>query len=203
MSDEECVSCGNLIEAIEKVCGRLEGYCLYDISVAWIVSREGPLGRITISRRLGVSERRVRASIERLRGRDVVAVDPVAGVYALDVPRLLKMLECIDVSEFRIAVLNNPCTDLTDLVEKHVVSIRDRILITFSSNPLEVIGYIVSGVFRAPYVPEHMLEKYKHATEELTGDALLVFMKRGTPLYYCPGLLLVLASTCLEASSSE
>lgn len=194
-----CIDCSDLAEAVETVCSDpTSQLCLNDIAVAWIVAVEGPLGRLSIARRLGLSERRVRASVDRLRRGGIVEVDPVAGVYGSErMPAALRSVKCKRTSKFLVSAVIDPCADLLEAIENHVVDIRDDFMLTVGSKAVELIGYTSGGRLHAPHVPEELLKGYDLEVRSTAPEDSIVFLlKRDSPLYYCPAVLLPLYRQC-------
>jgi hypothetical protein len=151
-----------------------------------------------MARRLGLTERRVRTAVEALRAEGVVVVDPVAGVYAGEVPDPLRALECLERGGFLVAYLAPVDPDLAELVEARVVALRDEYMLAVEGPGLVLVGLVVDG-FRAPRVPGSLVARYAPALEGLEGPGVAFLIEPGRPLYYCAASLYALYRLCVEA----
>ena len=194
----EPIGCAEIASAVEAVCGARAGdrrACVDRLAVAWAAAALGPLGRVSMASRLGLTERRVRTAVEALRASGVVGVDPVAGVYAASVPEPLRRLSCGVRGGFLVAYLAPVDDELAGLVEERVVGLRDEYMLAVGGPGLVLVGLVVDGL-RAPRVPEELAGRYAAAVEGLEGPGVAFLIEAGRPLYFCPASLYALYRVC-------
>ena len=146
------VGCSDLVE-LYVVAQKIGVNPVEMLSVSLLV-KEG-LGRVAISKKLGLSERTVRNILHALKASR--ATEVVLGVLHRLQRRLLHApwLTCSPV------LYSGVGSDVTRVLLTHVVSARDYIVV-YSGDPdkVEVVGVVESGRLEYPGIPQEIVGPY-------------------------------------------
>ena len=205
------LGCRELARLVDTVCGaRVSDRrgCVDLLAVAWAVARRGPIGRISIAKLLGLTERRVRTAVEQLRRTGLVGVEQPAGVYALpSMPEESKLIDCRWLDDGSLLALAGPAaSDLLRVIEEHVVQVRDEIVLAAEEPCVTLIGFISDEGVTAPRVPVQVLRGYADrilsAAAGTAGPTAFALLRRGCPLRCCAAFPYALYRVCTMYSSA-
>lgn len=166
------------------------------VAVILGVFKEG-YGRVAVSRKTGIGERRIRNVYEYLN--TLKTIKP--GVYEAVVGGLVNSLVETDTAgEYHATVVSPVDPGLLRAVESRVVELRDWIIVeTRSRDCIEVIGVVDKGV-SFPRLPPDLVVKYAGI---LPGHArvnysIVILWRKYIPLLYESAVLSALANMCVS-----
>lgn len=167
------------------------------VSVLLVVREYGPIGRPSISRILGLGDKRTRNILARLRATGLIESSRAGAMVTESAARLLEGVDCLHRNSYTIALL--PCSDLgPEFVARNVIALRDAIVIALSDpRVLEVIGWLDADSLVLPGVTTGLAEKYKALISAATcpGHCLVGLFHASSTCYRCCASLLHAAST--------
>ncbi len=194
------LDCSEIIATAETVCKTKAGErreCSELLAIAWLATIAGPLGRISASKRLGLSERRVRNLITKLKEQGLIKVDQVAGAYPTDLmPETLRRLDCARRGEDLVAILAPISHQLATLVDRHVVVLRDEIVLSIGSTRLKLIALKEDENIYAPRTPQDLASQYLSGLPNTGGRALIILFEKECTDYCCAASLYALYRLC-------
>ncbi len=119
------------------------------------------IGRVRFSKELGIMERKARNIIAELVDRGIVE-DSVEKCIVDEIYRKYHgLFTTIYSKRHYITFLKNITQEIIELINKHVVVLRDYIVLTLQEPcSLEVIGYVWDRKISIPRVPPKYIEKY-------------------------------------------
>lgn len=170
------------------------------LSALLLIADEEPIGRPSISRILGIGDKRARNIVAKLREAGLVDVSRAGARLTGEAWRLLRGIRCLWRNGFTIAVV--PCSDVSrEHVERSVIPLRDAIVITLSEpRILDVVGWVDEKGLLLPRLEGELAEHYRRLIGGLRcGEAprclIGVFHGSAAPCYRCCASLLHAAST--------
>ncbi len=201
-----------LSEVVKLISQCFRGSSILDaFSTLLVLLEEQPMGRILLSKRLGIGERRIRSILSRLEECNLIERDSIAGCFLSATVK--ELLEVLNIRRYNtshkqafITVLGNVCREMLECLDKRIVEIRDNIVI-MTSNPkhLLALGFSIQGELYFPRVEG----KYYNAlvsmvsqtlsNQNLSGNYILVLWNNYKPWIYDAITLLSLYNSCCSS----
>ncbi|HIQ23585.1 MAG TPA: hypothetical protein EYH50_00880 [Pyrodictium delaneyi] len=190
--------CSKAKEIVASLGRELPSRDLIDyVSVLLVVKKHGPIGRPSLSRILGLGDKRTRNILARLRATGLIESSRAGAVVTEAAAKLFEGVDCLHRDSYTIAVL--PCSNWgSEFVARNVIALRDAIVIALSDpHVLEVIGWLDADSLVLPGVTASIAEKYKTLINASTcpGQCLVGLFRGSSTCYRCCASLLHAAST--------
>jgi len=162
------------------------------------------IGRVHLSRELSISEREARNLLEELIRKGIVEDAIEKCVSESFISKLNFKIYSSELPDRVVTMILAVSEDLLHMLERHVVALRDLVVINVGDpTALEVIGYVDKrGRLLLPKVPTNYRRKYVEAIRELTipSNTIFVFWTKYRRYYSEAALLISLATLCAKYS---
>jgi predicted transcriptional regulator len=127
-----------------------------------IIKYLGPIGRILLSRMLGVGEKKSRNILLVLRKHGLVEHSRGGAVLTKEAEQLLSTVVCESIDDYTVAIV--PCT----IGSESILEVRDLLVLSLGSpKPIEAIGFLDNGSAVFPGVPEAYTRNYANTVRKL------------------------------------
>ena len=185
-----------ITELIEKLPGNNEEKT-YSLALILVLKEQPLIGRIRLSKILGLSERKVRTLIEKLAKQGVVEKKTYALRLSQNIAKLLEEINIHRIIDEQNVLLINEIPNLCILLENKIVSFRDYLVINIKDpESIEVVCCRSGSNIIIPRVPENLKKKYieliNRYISEPKYDELIIFWKKYKPFLYDASILLTL-----------
>jgi len=163
------------------------------LSVLLLIRDLGPIGRPSISRILGLGDKRTRNILLKLREASLLGTSRAGAFLSNSANRLLNGVYCSRKGDYTIAGVACNIED-PELVSRNIITLRDSIVIALSDpGSLEVIGWFNGDKLALPRVSEELAKGYQELVKDSVacsnGCLVTLFRTEGICYRCCASLV--------------
>lgn len=187
----------SLLETIKNI-SRESGFAIAELLVVILGMHKEGLGRVSVSRKTSIGERRIRRINEYIKSLQKTRPE----LYEF-ITESIHQASIITqpVKQYLLTIFHPVDPGLLKKVESKIVEIRDWIIVeTRDRECIEVIGVVLDRII-FPLVPEELSRRYIELVPAtlLEKNSVLVLWRKHTPLLYESAVLNALVNICTES----